>query len=293
MLFIPSTHRSMSMLLAHARAYGNVASLASPPLIEFPQLLRIGLPLGVASSTIQQHGSLSQAEEVQLFCDLIHGALKGSSFTNCSELIEDCIRNQHSVFHQGYALSSGRGRTKAVQWRRHFHPLSKGQIISDSTIISFYIRDLLSIPPNEVISVSGSVDAQVREELLRFTSLIQRYGDCTARSMLRSNEFDELWKMSMRQTADSFCGLDEHVLSCWTGMDFYTEWYRRSQPVQYVTYETFRLMYTTSTTLFASVTAQVLDNAREPELGEVDSESIGSDAVTDVSTSADDESDAE
>ena len=276
----------MSLLLARARELENVAPRASPSPADLPLLVLDSLPLGVTSSLVHLRGAVSQLQEVQLFCELLRDSICEYRPPNCYDLVKDCICERSSIFHKGYPL--WRSRAASSPLLQPFHPITKAQIISEAVIISSYISDLASVSASHAAVGTGVADEQVKEECTRFVSLIQRYGNNTARSILRRDGFQELWEMSMKQTGDSICGLDEQILSRWMGRDFYVMWYRRTQPVHSITYDTFRIMYVTSTALFASVTAEMWDaedEAGETELEVVDTdESAGYSSESEIST---------
>ena len=209
----------MSLLLARARALEKVAPRACPLPADLPLLVLDNLPLDVTSNILPSCGASSQSQEVQVFCELLHDSISKCPPPNCYDLVKECIGNRHSIFHQGYPLR--RCRTDNAPLRQPFQPLTQAQIISEQLIIASYICDLASVPASHAALDPCVADGQVKEERARFISLIQHYGNDTARSMLRRNGFQELWEMSMKQTGDSFCGLDEHILTCWLGRDFY------------------------------------------------------------------------
>ena len=57
----------------------------------------------------------------------------------------------------------------------------------------------------------------------------------------------DLWRLSQLQTRSGPCDIDESLVACWCGVDFYVKWYRCAQLAQFVNYETFRVTRLSST----------------------------------------------
>ena len=105
-----------------------------------------------------------------------------------------------------------------------------------------------------------------QDEMLRFVTLVQACARATPRTLLCHWDGNLiLWKLSQLQTRTTSCNMDEQLLSCWNGADFYTRWYRRDESAPYVNYETFRVMHNASTAIFASVLEELRFDDEEEE----------------------------
>ena len=153
------------------------------------------------------------------------------------------------------------------------HPLSKAQILVELHTISRYIFSVLvrGLAPaiTSVYHRGDSLHMQDRcnhDEMLRFVTLVQACAPETPRTLLCHRDGNLiLWKLSQLQTRTTSCNMDELLLSCWNGADFYTRWYRRDESTPYVNYETFRVMHNASMAIFASVLEELCSDDEEEE----------------------------
>ena len=221
-------------------------------------LILASLPFHVTSySSPTDHSELTQLADVQLFCERFRDATSVTSQAQCYELLKLCMEDRNGLFHRQPA-----GRT--------FHPLSKAQIVTELYCISWYIyyvlcRTQLLVPAAQPAQ-PPSQDQLNKSELARFIAFIQLCVYETPRSMLaRPDGSMDLWRLSQLQTRSGPCGIDESLIACWCGMDFYVKWYRCAQLAQLVNYETFRVTRLSSTSIFASVLSEMAEDDEELE----------------------------
>jgi hypothetical protein len=79
----------------------------------------------------------------------------------------------------------------------------------------------------------------------------------------------DLWSLSQLQTRSGPCGIDESLIACWCGVNFYLNFYVKScrcaQLAQSINYETFRVVRMSSTSLFASVLSELAEDEEDYE----------------------------
>ena len=220
------------------------------------------LPLNVTSYVVDPTHAWDQDKEVQQFCEHLYHNKTFTSQPQCHQALKQCLDDRFSIFHM------------PLDSQVVLHPLSKAQILVELHTISCYIfsvlvRGLTSV----VISMPEGGDTlhmqdQLNEdEMLRFVTLTQACARETPRTLLRHRNGNLiLWKLSQLQTRRTSCNMDELLLSCWSGADFYTRWYRRDESAPFVNYETFRVLHYASTAIFASVLEELrLDDEEDEE----------------------------
>ena len=106
-----------------------------------------------------------------------------------------------------------------------------------------------------------SQEQQNRDEFLRFVTCVQTIVEITPRVMLdRANGYWDLWRVLQQQNRRTPPGIDESLVACWCGIDFYTKWYRCIQPACYVNYETFRVVRASAQSIFASILCEIAED---------------------------------
>ena len=236
------------------------ALLSDPIRMDLPEVIVDSLPLNVTSYVVDPTHAWRQDKEVQWFCE---HSYQGHTFTSqkqCHRALKQCLGDRFSIFHM--PLDS-----------QVLHPLSKAQILVELHTISCYISHVLVRGlTSAVTSVpcrgqSLHMQDQLNEdEMLRFVTLVQACARETPRTLLCDRNGNRtLWELSQLQTRTTSCNMDELLLSCWTGVDFYTRWYRRDESAPYVNYETFRVMRNASTAVFASVREELRFDDEEEE----------------------------
>ena len=207
------------------------------------------MPLHVTSYVLYpSQQPLTQADEVQLFCEQALTGIKVVSQRNCYELLRDGLQDRCSLFHTRHPQPD-------------LHPLAKAQIIMELHTISYYIFYVLARGPLSMESTASTQEQQNQAEFLRFVTCVQSNVGITPRVVLnRADGYLQLWQLLQQQTRKTPPGIDESLLACWCGMDFYTKWYRGIQPAYYVNYETFRIMRAASVSIFASLLFEIAED---------------------------------
>ena len=221
-----------------------------------PLLILAALPFHVTSySSPIGDSEPAQLADVQLFCERFRNSTAVTSQAHCYQVLKSCVEDRNGLFHRQPA-----GQT--------FHPLTKAQIIAELYCISWYIYYVLCRTQLLVTSAAPpqplSQDQLNKNELGRFVDFIQLCVHETPRTMLaRPDGSMDLWRLSQLQTRSGPCGIDESLIACWCGMDFYVKWYRCAQLAQLVNYETFRVTRLSSTSIFASVLSEMAEDEED------------------------------
>jgi hypothetical protein len=220
------------------------------------------LPLNITSYVVHPTHDCEQDEEVQRFCEHFSQSQTFTSQTQCHQALKQCLGDRFSIFHM--PLDS-----------QVLHPLSKAQILVELHTISCYIFHVLdrgltcAVPfmPRRSDSLHTQ-DHLNEDEMLRFVTLVQACAHETTRTLLCYRDGNLILReLSQLQTRAASCNMGELLLSCWTGADFYTRWYRCGDSASYVNYETFRVMHNTSSAIFASVLEELrLDDEEEERI---------------------------
>ena len=244
-----------------AQALQHIPECSSFDPSDQPLLILAALPFHVTSYIPPaDHTQLTQLADVQLFCEQFRNTTSVTSQAQCYQLLKLCMEDRNGLFHRQPA-------------GRPFHPLTKAQIITELYNISWYIyyvlcRVQLLIPPTAATAATEGLnqDQLNKSELGRFVAFIQLCVHETPRSMLaRPDGSMDLWRLSQLQTRNGPCGIDESLIACWCGVDFYVKWYRCAQLAQLVNYETFRVTRMSSTSIFASVLSELAEDEDEYE----------------------------
>ena len=249
-----------------AQALQHIPACSTFQPADTPLLILAALPLHVLSYTPPDHDAPTQLADVQLFCERFKDSMAVTSQAQCYEALKVCMEDRNGVFHR---QPPG----------RPFHPLTKAQVITELYAISWYIYYVLCrtppppqphhlpIPtPSSVDPSTLSQDALNKSEHARFVSFIQQCVHETPRTLLtRPDGSMDLWRLSQLQTRTGPCGIDESLVACWCGVDFYVKWYRCAQLAEVINYETFRVTRMSSTSIFASVLSELAEDDEELE----------------------------
>jgi len=247
-----------------AQALQHIPACSSYEPSDQPLLILAALPFHVTSYTPPaDHSEPAQLADVQHFCERFRDSTALTSQAQCYEALKVCVEDRNGLFHRQPA-----GHT--------FHPLTKAQIITELYAISVYIYYVLcrtqlltAIQPAAVaaaLSQPLTQDQLNKSELSTFVAFIQLCVHETPRSMLaRPDGSMDLWRLSQLQTRSAPCGIDESLIACWCGVDFYVKWYRCAQLAQLINYETFRVTRLSSTSIFASVLSEMAEDEDDYE----------------------------